>query len=98
MQPQSFYLTLQIIIAIASIIVIIVGFFRWADRKLEKRIIGEIKDATYQIQPNSNGGRSLTDLHHKVDGIVRDVGILKSSVLRLESEVKTLESDVEDLR
>ena len=98
LQPQSFYLTLQIIIAISSIVVVIAGFFRWANRKLGDRIIEEIKEATYQIQPKANGGLSLGDLHKKVDGIVSDVGVLKTAVLRLESDVKILESDVEDLK
>ena len=98
MQPQSFYLTLQIIIAISSIIVVLVGFFRWANRKLGDRIIDEIKEATYQIQPKANGGLSLRDLHQKVDGIASDVGVLKTAVLRLESDVKVLESDMEDLK
>lgn len=98
MEPQSFYLTLQIIVAICSITVVIVGFFRWANRKLEERIIDEIKDATYQIQPKANGGLSLRDLHMKVDGIASDVSILKSAVLRLESDVESLESDVQELK
>lgn len=98
MQPQSFYLTLQIILAISSIIVVVGGFFRWANRKLGDRIIEEIKEATYQIQPKANGGLSLTDLHKKVDRIGDDVGVLKTAVLRLEDDVKVLEQDVEDLR
>ena len=98
LQPQSFYLTLQIIIAISSIIVVVVGFLRWANRKLGDRIIEEIKEATYQIQPKANGGLSLRDLHKKVDGIASDVGVLKTAVLRLESDVKVLESDIEEMR
>lgn len=98
MEPQSFYLTLQIIVAIASITVVVVGFFRWANRKLGDRIIEEIKEATYQIQPKANGGVSLRDLHDKVDGIGDDVRILKSAVLRLESDFEVLESDVQDLK
>ena len=98
MQPQSFYLTLQIIIAISSIIVVVVGFLRWANRKLGDRIIEEIKEATYQIQPKANGGLSLRDLHKKVDRMMTDISLLKTSVLRLEGEVRDLEEDVEDLR
>jgi hypothetical protein len=89
---------MQIFLAVSAAIVVIGGFMRWADRKLESRIVKEIKDSTYQIQPNSNGGASLSDLHKKIDGLIRDVGILKSSVLRLEGELRSLEEDVEDLR
>jgi hypothetical protein len=98
LQPTEFYLILQIFLAIAATVVVVVSFMRWADRKLEGRIIREIKDSTYQIQPSTNGGKSLSDLHSKIDCLIRDVGILKSSVLRLESEVRVLEEDVEDLR
>lgn len=50
----------------------------------------KIKEATYQIQPNSNGGKSLTDLHHKVDALVDDVKMLKKSVVHLEDEMEDL--------
>jgi len=50
----------------------------------------KIKEATYQIQPNSNGGKSLTDLHHKFDDIAKDVKILKESVIQLEDDVEEL--------
>lgn len=51
----------------------------------------KIKEATYQIQPNTNGGRSLSDLHKKVDSVIDDVKILKKSVIQLED-------DMEDMR
>lgn len=98
MQPQDFYLLLQIFLGVSAAIVVIGGFMRWADRKLESRIVKEIRESTYQIQPNTNGGASLTDLHKKVDALMRDVNVLKTSVLRLEGEVRLLEEDVEDLR
>jgi hypothetical protein len=50
----------------------------------------KIKEATYQIQPNSNGGKSLSDLHHKVDSVIKEVKILKSSVVNLEDEMEDL--------
>ena len=58
----------------------------------------KIKAATYQIQPNSNGGKSLSDLHKKVDHLVLDVELVKSAVLQLEEDVEQLEHDVEDLK
>lgn len=51
----------------------------------------KIKEATYQIQPGTNGGKSLSDLHKKVDSLTDDVKILKKSVIQLED-------DMEDLR
>lgn len=50
----------------------------------------KIKEATYQIQPNSNGGKSLNDLHNKVDALVDDVKMLKKSVVYLEDEMEDL--------
>ncbi len=98
MQPQSFYLFMQIFLAVSASIVVVVGFFRWADRKLESRIVKEITELTYQIQPRTNGGLSLTDLHTKMDGVIKDIGFLKSAVLRLESDVALLEEDFEELK
>lgn len=98
LESQSVLFVLQVFLAMSAAIGVVAGFMRWADRKLEARIVKEIKDSTYQIQPTSNGGASLKDLHNKVDLIHKDVGVLKSAVLRLETEVRTLEEDVEDLR
>ncbi len=50
----------------------------------------KIKEATYQIQPGSNGGKSLTDLHHKFDAIAKDVKALKESVIQLEDDVEEM--------
>lgn len=98
LQAQQFYLIMQIFLAVSASIVVVVGFFRWADRKLENRIVKEIKDSTYQIQPKTNGGYSLTDLHKKMDCVMEDLTLLKTAVLRLESDVAMLEEDFEDLK
>lgn len=98
MQPSEFYLIIQIFLGVSAAIVVVGSFMRWANSKLEARIVKEIRDSTYQIQPTSNGGKSLSDLHKKVDVVMKDVSLLKSSVLRLEGEVRTLEEDVEELR
>jgi len=58
----------------------------------------KIKAATYQIQPKTNGGFSLSDLHKKIDLLTADVTILKNAVLELEDDVDKLEHDVEELR
>jgi hypothetical protein len=98
LQPSDFYLGVQIFLAVAAAIVVVGGFMRWADGKLEARIVKEIKDSTYQIQPGTNGGASLSDLHAKIDSLLRDVSLLKTAVLRLEGEVRSLEGDVDELR
>jgi hypothetical protein len=98
LELSDLHLGLQVFLGMSAAIVVVGGFVRWADGKLEKKIVEEIRQATYQIQPNSNGGSSLRDLHKKVDRVMSDLGLLKSSVLRLENEVRVLEEDVEDLR
>lgn len=58
----------------------------------------KIKDATYQIQPGTNGGWSLSDLHKKIDTVTCDVDLIKSAVLQLEDDMEQLEHDVEELK
>lgn len=50
----------------------------------------KIREFTYQIQPTANGGKSLADLHKKVDAMRDDVDLLKKAVLQLESDVEEL--------
>lgn len=50
----------------------------------------KIKEATYQIQPNSNGGESLSDLHYKFDAIADDVKLLKKAVVQLEDDMEEM--------
>jgi hypothetical protein len=51
----------------------------------------KIKAATYQIQPSTNGGKSLADLHRKVDTLVVDVAMLKTAVLQIEEDIEELQ-------
>lgn len=89
---------LDLIIAVGAVGALVYGIYRWANRSLEKRIVEEIKQATYQIQPKTNGGFSLSDLHKKIDNLVVDMTILKNAVLELEDDVEQLEHDVEGLK
>jgi uncharacterized protein YoxC len=89
---------LDLALAIGAVVVLVGGLFRWLNRSLEKRIVAEIKQATYQIQPNANGGRSLSDLHKKFDGLTQDVDLIKAAVIQLEDDVDQLEQDVEELK
>jgi hypothetical protein len=51
----------------------------------------KIREYTYQIQPESNGGKSLADVHKKLDALVTDVNLLKRAVIQIED-------DIEDMR
>lgn len=80
-----------LVLGTLTIVSILLGALGWW-------INTKIKIATLQIQPNSNGGKSLPDLHKKVDRLVIDVDLVKSAVLQLEDDMEQLEHDVEDLK
>lgn len=81
----------DLVLAVVAVLAVVLGVLRWANRAFEKRIVEEIRTATYQIQPNSNGGKSLADLHKKVDTLTDDVSLLKKAVVQIED-------DIEDMR
>ena len=74
----------SLILSVLTIIGILMGALGWW-------INTKIKAATYQIQPNSNGGKSLADLHRKVDALGTDVALLKSAVLQIENDIEELQ-------
>ena len=80
-----------LILTSLTIISILLGALGWW-------INQRIKAATYQIQPGTNGGKSLSDLHKKIDRLSDDVDLIKSAVLQLEEDVEHLEHEVEDLK
>lgn len=66
---------------IVSISLLTAGIVRWnakrvaADRaherqRMERRLLDEIEARTKPIQPYANGGKSLPDLHTKVDVLI----------------------------
>ena len=92
---------LALFLALAAVITL---FARWIQKGAKRRelnaqhqrdeMIELIKQVTLPIQRGTNGGLSLTDLHHKVDvlvdrqeQVVSDVALLKSAVLQLEDDV-----------
>jgi hypothetical protein len=87
-EPHEVVATIVGIITIIGALLAALGW--WIGQK--------INDATYQIQPNTNGGKSLTDLHKKVDSVCLDVTMIKSAVIQLEDDIEQLEHDVEELK
>ena len=79
------------IVGVLTIISILLGGLGWW-------INTKIKAATVQIQPNTNGGKSLADLHKKIDNICTDIALLKQAVVQLEEDVSNIEDDLEDLQ
>lgn len=80
MQPNDI---VSLVFASLSILALLLGGLGWW-------IKIKIKDATYQIQPDANGGKSLADLHKKIDALSLDVQLLKSAVLQIEDEIEEL--------
>lgn len=75
--------TAGLVLTSLTIVGILLGSLGWW-------INTKIKEATYQIQPGTNGGKSLSDLHKKVDSLTDDVKMLKRSVVNLEDEMEDL--------
>jgi len=75
--------TAGLVLTSLTIVGILLGSLGWW-------INQKIKEATYQIQPSTNGGKSLSDLHSKIDSLADDVRMLKRSVVNLEDEMEDL--------
>ena len=54
-------------VAIFTIIAGLLGAATWLNKRVENRITRLIDERTRPIQPDANGGKSLADLHHKID-------------------------------
>ena len=87
---------LDLVIAAGAVIVMLYGLLRFLNRSLESKIIREIKEATTQIQPNANGGKSLSDLHKKIDAMMDDICELKEGHARLEREIDKVEKELDE--
>lgn len=93
MTPAVLQSWFDLFITVAAAVGLVLTVIRWADRKLEKRIVKEIQESTKQIATDSNGGQSLNDLHKKVDSLAEDMLVLKRAVIRLEDDVEGLMED-----
>lgn len=71
----------QVALALSAIGALLWGVIRFAVLKpLDRRIA----EATKQIQPNANGGQSLSDVNKKVDGLASAVDDLGKRLDRIE--------------
>jgi hypothetical protein len=52
-----------------------------------------IEESTRQIQPEANGGKSLADLHVKVDGLGTRLSRVERELLRIDEELDEIVSD-----
>lgn len=73
--------------AVAAIGAVVWAVFRFAVlRPLDRRIV----DATKQIQPEANGGLSLSDAHKKIDRLTDSVERLSDRMDNIEERQMTL--------
>jgi hypothetical protein len=59
------------------------------DIKLKEDIIKVINDKTYPIQPNSNGGKSLSDVHKKIQLLEKKLDGLEAAHIEILSILTT---------
>lgn len=77
-------------LAMAAVAAVLMAVLRWGNKRLEAKIVAELREATSEVRRDANGGQSLNDLHKKVDGLAADVALLKSAVIQLEDDVEGL--------
>lgn len=78
-------LYLEFIIALGGAVAVLIGAVRFSNRRLEEKIVEEIKKATEPIHPDSNGGKSLADVHVKLDEAIHKID---NRLLFLEAYVR----------
>jgi predicted nucleic acid-binding Zn-ribbon protein len=96
---------LLLVIAVFSIVASITAFTAWVARNrrihsaAEKKELRDfINEVTKPIQPGTNGGLSMTDLHVKIDKLQEGITTLFSSHERIKAEMSEVLSDVEGIR
>jgi uncharacterized protein (DUF58 family) len=65
--PQPITNWFLLVLAIAGVVSLIAGIVVKVNRGFEKRVTDLIMEKTRSIQPDANGGLSMTDLHGKLD-------------------------------
>lgn len=78
-------------LTVAAVVTIIIGAMRYANKKLEQKIFEEIEQATKPINPNTNGGKSLADLHNKIDKLRDDFDWLLDKQLQMMKMQQTID-------
>lgn len=87
-------------VAVTAVTSVLYGIYRlsiWFDHKRDDRFAGRvkdvvepiIKDATKPIQPDTNGGRSLGDLHDKFDAMSERMVVVEAKLGIVERRDKS---------
>ena len=88
---------LEFFLTVAAVIAVILGVIRYGNKKLEQKISSEIQEATRPIHPESNGGRSLGDLHDKVNRLQECVTEMSSDIKKIKTEQRIMKEDIEEV-
>ena len=64
---------MEFFLVMAGVVSTIYGFVRFSTKRLEEKII----EMTKPIQPGTNGGLSLSDLHGKLDTLKSQVDVME---------------------
>ena len=67
--PQPITNWFALVLAIGGTVTFLTGVVVRVNKNFERRVTSLITETTKQIQPDSNGGKSLTDLHLKFDAM-----------------------------
>lgn len=71
----------QVALSLSAIGAVVWGVIKFA---LIKPLDRRIAEATKQIQPNANGGKSLSDVNKKVDDLANNVAHLTEKIEKIE--------------
>lgn len=91
MDADSTLTVLEIGVAVSILITAVVAFTRIVLRSLTAKIEQIVAVATYPIQPLSNGGLSMSDLHNKVDGVIE-------RQLNISDRLSDIETDISKIK
>lgn len=88
---------IEFFLTVAAAIGVIIGVLRYGNKRLEKKISEEIHEATRPIHPQTNGGRSLGDLHDKVSHLQDCVNEVSADIKKIKTEQRIMKSDIEEV-
>lgn len=67
-------------VSLITVITALFALIRWVTRRQSELIIRQIREATYPLSPQANGGLSLADVARKTDEIAHCVSEMRGKV------------------
>lgn len=87
MNAEAIRFWLELFLAAAAAAVIVMRVSSWSQRKFEDRVIDVVKESTRQIQPNANGGLSLSDVAKGVKEIRENQIVIAARIEEVGTEL-----------